>query len=128
MNTPDGPKKSSAEKIQELEASGLTPEQIEEGLEEERDDQPEKREVESLEATFRDDLQEIFKDLPRIRDVLDRKERATLNLTASEAQAVSAKTLWLLSSWVRSLAAEVDRLHDELDTLAGGDSDSQGHS
>lgn len=142
MNSPEQPKRSISEITASLEDKGITREQIQEFLENaeaerEREaaastgsasnDQPGKREVESLEAAFRDDLQDIFKDLPRVKAVLDRKERATLNLSPDENQEVSAKTLWLLSSWVGSLAAEVDRLHDELDALTGADSDSQGH-
>ena len=137
MNAPK--KKSASEVIADLEANGMTKEQIAEHLDREdrevaasADDsasnEVESRAVESLEMAFREDLQEIFQDLPRVKAVLDQKERAALDLTPSEAQVVSAKTLWLLSSWVRSLAAEVDRLHDELGRLAGNDDDSHTHS
>lgn len=82
------------------------------------------RMVESLEQTFRDDLQEILKDLPRVAAALERNERATFDLTPDEAQVISAKTLWLLATWVRSLAGEVDRLHSELEALTVADDDS----
>jgi hypothetical protein len=73
------------------------------------------RTVESLHDAFKGDLGELAKDLPRVAAALERGETTSFELTPVEERALSAKTLWLLVSWVRSLAGEVDRLHTELD-------------
>jgi hypothetical protein len=76
------------------------------------------REVESLEAAFREDLQRELADLPRVAEALERQERTQFNLTPVEINYLTIQMVWLLAGWVRSLASEIDRLSAELDKQA----------
>jgi ubiquinone biosynthesis protein UbiJ len=73
--------------------------------------------AESLLEAFREDFRQAVRGIPNLAAILAEGEKSPVKPSAKEIATFNARTTWLYRRWMLTLAAEVDRLSDEVDLL-----------